>query len=83
VYAETVKKRTNMNVDLTLLEDAKRVLHTKGQTDTVHAALESVVRREKLERLARRAFEDLTPHALEEMRRPRTAEIDAPHPAAR
>jgi hypothetical protein len=77
-----MKKRTNMNLDQTLLERAKGVLHTEGQTETVHAALESVVRHARLERLARRDLDDLTPGALDEIRRPRGIQVDAAHPAA-
>lgn len=66
-------KRTSLNLDLDLVADAREVLGTSGTTDTVHRALREVVRRERLRRLAAETFEDLTPEALEELRRWRTA----------
>jgi Arc/MetJ family transcription regulator len=65
VYAFTVVKRTNINLDMDLVEEAARELGTRGTTDTVHEALRDVVARSRRERLARRDFEDLTPEALD------------------
>jgi Arc/MetJ family transcription regulator len=73
VYPRTVKKRTNMNVDVSLVSQAAVVLGTRGTTDTVHAAMEDVVRRSRRKRLAARDLSDLTPKALEQMRKPRSA----------
>lgn len=47
-----VVKRTSLNLDLDLVGKAREVLGSNGTTDTVHRALEEVVRREKLRRLA-------------------------------
>ena len=47
-----VVKRTSLNLDLDLVGKAREVLGSNGTTDTVHRALEEVVRREKLHRLA-------------------------------
>lgn len=69
MYAVIVVKRTSLNLELDLVAEARRVLGTRGTTDTVHRALEEVVRQEKLRRLAERTFEDLTPEALAELRR--------------
>ena len=66
-----VKRRTNMNVDTHLVEQAARVLGTHGTTATAHAAMEDVVRRAQRRRLAARDLPDLTPEALAEMRKPR------------
>jgi Arc/MetJ family transcription regulator len=44
-------RRTSMNLDLELVEQAKAELGTKGTTETVHRALEDVVRRAAMERL--------------------------------
>jgi Arc/MetJ family transcription regulator len=66
-----VKRRTNMNVDTHLVEEAARVLGTRGTTATVHAAMEDVVRRAQRRRLVARDFPDLTPDAIAEMRKPR------------
>jgi Arc/MetJ family transcription regulator len=45
-------RRTSMNLDLELVERARAELGTNGTTDTVHRALEEVVRRAALGRLA-------------------------------
>lgn len=68
----TTIRRTNINLDTQLVEAAAAVLGTVRTTDTVHAALREVVDRAARERLAGRDFEDLTPSALEHLRRPRT-----------
>jgi Arc/MetJ family transcription regulator len=65
-------KRTNINLDTELLDAAAAVLGTARTIDTVHAALRDVVDRAARERLARRDFADLTPGALERLRRPPT-----------
>ena len=65
-------KRTSLNLDLDLVGQARELLGSKGTTDTIHRALEEVVRREKLRRLAAEPFEDLTPEALEQLRKPRS-----------
>ena len=49
-------KRTSLNLDLDLVGQAREVLGSRGTTDTVHRALEEVVRREKLRRLTERDF---------------------------
>ncbi len=63
-------KRTNINLDMELIDQAAAELGTQRTTDTVHQALRDVVARARRVRLARRDFEDLTPAAVEEMRRP-------------
>ena len=65
-------KRTSLNLDLDLVAHARDILHTRGTTDTIHRALEEIVRRERLRALANETFEDLTPQALNELRRWRT-----------
>lgn len=67
-----VVKRTSLNLDLDLVGQAREALGSKGTTDTIHRALEDVVRREKLRRLAAEPFEDLTLEALEQLRKPRS-----------
>jgi len=71
-YTVGVIKRTSLNLDLDLIADARDILGTNGTTDTVHRALEDVVRRQHLRELAKMRFEDLTPDALVELRRTRT-----------
>lgn len=53
-------KRTSLNLELDLVAEARAILNTKGTTDTIHRALEDVVRHERLRRLAEHRFE-LTP----------------------
>jgi Arc/MetJ family transcription regulator len=70
VYAVGVVKRTNINLDMDLVDEAAQELGTQRTTDTVHQALREVIARARRARLAQRDFEDLTPDALETMRRP-------------
>jgi Arc/MetJ family transcription regulator len=65
-------RRTSLNLDLDLLDEAKRVLATKGATDTIHCALRAVVRQARLRRLVERRF-DLTQAELNSLREARTA----------
>ncbi|NLT06376.1 MAG: type II toxin-antitoxin system VapB family antitoxin [Solirubrobacterales bacterium] len=64
-------KRTTINLDLDLLDEAAEALGTSRMTDTVHAAMGEAVRRRKLEALTEMKLPDLTLELLEEMRRPR------------
>jgi Arc/MetJ family transcription regulator len=70
VYLVAVIKRTNINLDMDLVHKAAHELGTRRTTDTVHQALREVIARARRARLAQRDFEDLTPDALEAMRRP-------------
>jgi Arc/MetJ family transcription regulator len=65
-----VVKRTTINLDMDLVEQAAHELGTQRTTDTVHEALRGVIARARRRRLAQRDFEDLTPESLEAMRRP-------------
>jgi Arc/MetJ family transcription regulator len=67
----TTIKRTNINLDKRLVEEAAAVLGTAQTTETVHAALREVVARAARQRLAAQDFAGLTPAALGEMRQPR------------
>ena len=67
-----VIKRTSINLELDLVAAAREVLGSNGTTDTVHRALEAVVRQEKLRRLAEHDFSELTPEKLRELRATRT-----------
>lgn len=64
-----VLKRTNINLDMDLVEQAAHELGTRRTTDTVHQAMRDVIARSRRARLARRDFADLTPEALDAMRR--------------
>ncbi len=66
-----VVTRTNINLDMELVAQAADELGTQRTTDTVHGALRDVIARARRTRLAQRDFEDLTPEAVESMRRPR------------
>jgi Arc/MetJ family transcription regulator len=70
VYVVDVVKRTNINLDMDLVEQAANELGTRRTTDTVHEALRDVVARARRARLAQRDFEDLTPDSLDALRRP-------------
>lgn len=65
-------KRTTINLDQDLLDEAADVLGTSRMTDTVHAAMSDVVRRQKLERLTKLEFPGMDLEKLKEMRRPRS-----------
>jgi hypothetical protein len=65
-----VVKRTSLNLDLNLVDQARRALGAQGITETIHRALEEVVRQERLRALANETFDDLTPATLRELRRP-------------
>jgi Arc/MetJ family transcription regulator len=68
------KRHTTVNLDEDLLRDAMEVLGTKQVTDTIHRALDEVVKRQRREWLLAHDLPDLTPEALERMRAWRTFE---------
>ncbi len=70
MYPVGVIKRTNINLDMDLVEQAAHALGTRRTTDTVHEALRDVIARARRTRLAQRDFEDVTPESLEAMRCP-------------
>jgi Arc/MetJ family transcription regulator len=70
VYTKVMVRRTTINLDMDLVDEAASELGTRRTTDTVHLALQEVVFRARRARLAERDFEDLTPDALDAMRRP-------------
>jgi Arc/MetJ family transcription regulator len=53
-----VVRRTSLNLDLELVAQAREILGSNGTTDTVHRALEEVIRSEKLKRLAEWDFSE-------------------------
>ena len=65
-------KRTSLNLDFELLNEAKGILQTRETTETIHRALEDVVRHARLQRLVARRFE-LADDEREALRTPRTA----------
>ena len=69
MYRVGVVKRTNINLDMELVERAALELGTRRTTDTVHEALRDVIARARRTRLAQRDFDDLTPAALDAVRR--------------
>lgn len=64
-------KRTSLNLDLDLVAQARDVLETRTNTETIHRALEEVVRQEGLRKLAEWDLGELTLEDLERLRRPR------------
>jgi Arc/MetJ family transcription regulator len=65
-----VIKRTSINLDMDLVDDAARELGTTRTSDTVHEALREVIARARRARLAQREFRDPSPGKVEAMRRP-------------
>ena len=61
-------KRTSLNLDLDLVSRARDVLDTRTTTETIHRALDEVVRREELRQLAEWR-PDMTLEDLERLRR--------------
>jgi Arc/MetJ family transcription regulator len=56
-YNSHMTKRTSLNLDMSLVEEARKELGTNGTTETVHRALDEVVRQAKLRRLLARTFD--------------------------
>ena len=50
-------KRTSLNLDMSMVDEAREVLGTTGTTETVHKALAEVVRQDKLRQLAAWTFD--------------------------
>jgi Arc/MetJ family transcription regulator len=50
-------KRTSLNLDMSLVNEAREVLGTRGTTETVNKALAEVGRQAKLRRLVARTFD--------------------------
>jgi Arc/MetJ family transcription regulator len=72
VYHGGVIKRTNINLDRQLVEEAAALLGTNQISDTVHAAMRDVVAREHRRRLAARdLFAGMDAAAFDAMRRAR------------
>jgi hypothetical protein len=56
-YNPDMTKRTSLNLDMSLLGEAREELGTNGITETIHRALAEVVRQAKLRRLVARTFD--------------------------
>jgi Arc/MetJ family transcription regulator len=50
-------KRTSLNLDMSLVDEAREVLGARGTTETVNKALAEVVRQDKLRRLTEMVFD--------------------------
>ena len=72
-YDKAMIKRTSLNLDFDLLNEAKEILRTEETTETIHRALEDVVRQARLRRLVARRFV-LSDEELDALRTPPTAE---------
>ncbi|MGI8550948.1 MAG: type II toxin-antitoxin system VapB family antitoxin [Dehalococcoidia bacterium] len=70
------RRRTTLNLDYALLEEARHVLGTTQTTETIHRALREVINRDKRRRLLDMGIGDLTPDRREEMRRNRWFEAE-------
>ena len=56
-YDLNMTKRTSLNLDFSLVDEARQVLGTQGTTETVNRALAEVVRQDKLRRLTEMVFD--------------------------
>jgi Arc/MetJ family transcription regulator len=56
-YNSDMVKRTSLNLDMALVDEAREVLGTRGTTETVNRALAEVVRHDKLRRLTEMVFD--------------------------
>jgi Arc/MetJ family transcription regulator len=65
------RKRTTLVLPVDLLQDAERLLGVRSHTEAVVIALEELVARRHREDLLRMDWSELTPEAVDEMRRPR------------
>lgn len=65
-------RRTTMNIDHELVAQAQEILGTENATATVHQALDAVIRRFHLERLAARDFANVDLSEVQSLRRPRS-----------
>lgn len=75
-YTLDMGKRTSLILDPSLMEEASKVLGTRGPTATVRKSLEEVVRREKLKRVAQWEFPEDALERLWEMRKPRKFDFE-------
>ena len=74
-YLSPSTRHTTLNLDQSLLEEARAVLQTTGVSDTVHRALEDVIKRHRREWLAQVDLPDLTPESVEQMRAESAGEV--------
>ena len=72
-YTRRMTRRTSINLDFDLVEEAKAILETRETTETIHRALAEVVRQARLQRLIQHRF-DFHDSELDELRRSRTDE---------
>jgi Arc/MetJ family transcription regulator len=56
-YNWDMTKRTSLNLDMSLVDEARKVLGSNGTTETVHKALEEVVRQARLRELVSMTFD--------------------------
>ena len=56
-YNLNMTKRTSLNLDMSLVDEAREVLGTRGTTETVNRALAEVVRQAKLRELITMTFD--------------------------
>jgi Arc/MetJ family transcription regulator len=56
-YNLDMTRRTSLNLDMSLVDEAREILGTNGTTDTVHKALAEVVRQAKLRELVSMTFD--------------------------
>jgi Arc/MetJ family transcription regulator len=77
-----VIRHTTINLDMKLVDAARRALKTTEVTETVHRALEEVVSAKKRARLAQSDL-SLTPRELRSIRQARVQRLTGKRAAAR
>jgi len=63
-------RRTSLNLDFELVEKARAELGTNGTTDTVHRALDEVVKRAAITRLLEMRFDSMSNDEIERLSDP-------------
>jgi len=63
-------RRTSLNLDFELVEKARGELGTNGTTDTVHRALDEVVKRAAITRLLEMRFDSMSNDEIERLSDP-------------
>ena len=71
MYTPRVVKRTNINLDMDLVQQAAQALGTRRTTDTVHEALRDVIARAQPHAPGAARLRGPDARSLDAMRRPR------------
>lgn len=78
-----MRRRTTIDLDHELVAAASLALQTRRIVDTVHAALEEAVARQRRAQLVQMPLPDLTPASVEAIRASRTVDEEGDEHQAR